>query len=144
MAAIFTLSSFALAVPLVSRFPFRDKGVHFCIYTALAFLIIRAARISWPSRSALRVAVFGAFMTILWGLSDELHQAFVPGRSADVMDWLADALGALTAASASLIWWRLRGAQRVPTTKRVDAHSADAHRADAHRADGVSVQDAQP
>lgn len=40
----------------------------------------------------------------LYGLTDELHQALVPGRSPDVVDWLADVAG------AAMIWalWRYR------------------------------------
>jgi VanZ family protein len=30
----------------------------------------------------------------LYALSDEWHQSFVPGRSSDVLDWIADTLGA--------------------------------------------------
>jgi VanZ family protein len=33
----------------------------------------------------------------LYGISDEFHQSFVPGRTPDVVDWLADTSGALLA-----------------------------------------------
>jgi VanZ family protein len=33
-------------------------------------------------------------MASAFGASDEFHQAFVPGRTADVADWMADTLGA--------------------------------------------------
>jgi len=29
-----------------------------------------------------------------YGMTDEIHQYFVPGRSADPWDWLADTVGA--------------------------------------------------
>lgn len=29
----------------------------------------------------------------IYGMTDELHQMFVPGRSPDVLDWLADVFG---------------------------------------------------
>lgn len=35
----------------------------------------------------------------LYGLSDEWHQSFVPGRDADLLDWVADTLGASIALS---------------------------------------------
>ena len=48
----------------------------------------------------------------LYGLSDELHQAMVPGRSSEVGDWVADALG--TAVGVLLYLWfhRRRNAMR--------------------------------
>jgi len=33
----------------------------------------------------------------LYGISDEIHQSYVPDRDADVFDWLADTLGAFIA-----------------------------------------------
>ncbi len=35
---------------------------------------------------------------VLYGISDEFHQGFVPGRSVDVRDALADAAGGLCSA----------------------------------------------
>ena len=42
-----------------------------------------------------------------YGISDEFHQSFVPGRTPDVLDWLADTSGALLA--ALLLAWLSRG-----------------------------------
>ena len=40
---------------------------------------------------------------VLWGVSDEWHQSFVPGREVDAVDLLADVAGsALAVAAASL------------------------------------------
>ncbi len=61
-----------------------DKLTHFAGYAVLGFLLAKASG-SW--RSALLLAAW-------FGASDELHQAFVPGRAAGLDDWLADALGA--------------------------------------------------
>ncbi|MBI4595389.1 MAG: VanZ family protein [Candidatus Tectomicrobia bacterium] len=36
-------------------------------------------------------------LTILYGISDEIHQSFIPSREADVLDVLSDALGAFLA-----------------------------------------------
>ena len=44
-------------------------------------------------------------LTMLYALSDEFHQWFVPGRSADPWDLLADGAGAVL---ALLLWHRLR------------------------------------
>jgi VanZ family protein len=42
-------------------------------------------------------ATFTLLVASLYGMLDELHQIFVPGRTADVRDWLADFLGSLLA-----------------------------------------------
>jgi VanZ family protein len=65
----------------------RDKLAHLTAYAVLGFLLARA-------RGAGRAALW---LPILLGLayaaSDEIHQSFVPGRSADPFDWVADAIG---------------------------------------------------
>lgn len=38
-----------------------------------------------------------AIITILYGASDEIHQYYVPNRSAEVLDWMADIIGAIIA-----------------------------------------------
>ena len=48
---------------------------------------------------------------LVFGLSDEWHQSFVPGRMADGWDLLADAAGALLGAAGYC--WRY-GARAVP------------------------------
>jgi VanZ family protein len=47
----------------------------------------------------------------LYGLSDEVHQIWVPGRSADILDWLVDGLGIFTVGWLWGYWRRshLRG-----------------------------------
>ena len=94
MALIFAVSSTTWAVTIPSEIPFRDKGVHFCEYLLLGFLCAHATRLSWPTRDRARTLAFGALIAFAWGLGDELHQAFVPGRSAELLDLTADALGA--------------------------------------------------
>jgi VanZ family protein len=91
---IWFLSSRVLDVKLDS-IPFRDKGVHFVEYGVLGFLMTHAVRVTWPrARRALSAAFW---LTVSLGLIDELHQAYVPGRSADTLDLATDALGALIA-----------------------------------------------
>ncbi|GMV49172.1 MAG: hypothetical protein NBKEAIPA_02621 [Nitrospirae bacterium] len=73
---------------------FSDKWLHFCEYGVLGALSYRACRHAagpWVARRALVVAVAGA---TLYGLSDEIHQLFVPFRDGNGWDLLADALGA--------------------------------------------------
>lgn len=65
-------------------------------YAVLAALCLRATR--QPALSLL--------MTGLYGVSDEVHQSFVPGRSASVYDALADVAGA--GIVCGLWYWRQR------------------------------------
>lgn len=43
-------------------------------------------------------------ITVLYGLSDEWHQSFVPGRVCDPWDFVADAAGGTIA----MVFWRYR------------------------------------
>jgi VanZ family protein len=67
-----------------------DKVVHACAFGLLAFLWYRTLRSGWVAWT----------IAALYGLSDELHQGFVPGRARDLEDWLADMVGA-----ALVVWW---------------------------------------
>ncbi len=92
---IFFQSSFPVPVK-VPAWPFLDKAVHGAIYAVLAVLLCRAFASRPGLEGRLRLACWLSFgATVLYGLSDEWHQSFVPGRSADVMDLLADTLGGL-------------------------------------------------
>lgn len=66
-----------------------DKVLHFGAYALLGFLLAHGTAASGASRG------WAVGLGWLYGASDELHQAFVPGRTADPADWAADALGVL-------------------------------------------------
>jgi VanZ family protein len=97
-AAIFFLSS----QPRLPRPPIvfagADKVIHAAAYALLAVLLLWAVRAREP-RSALSCAA----LATLYGVLDEVHQAFVPGRLPDVFDGLADAGGAFLVAA---VWLR--------------------------------------
>ena len=76
-----------------------DKVAHFGAYALLGWLAVWAA-----DRSALPLAV-GAVLGVLYGATDEVHQMYVPGRSPDVRDWVADAAGVI---AAYFVYTRLR------------------------------------
>src|SRR2546421_8097117 len=82
---IFVLSSVpGSAYPRIS-FAGADKIVHLCLYGALGALFARALML----RSRLtgrQVAAVAAALATVYGVSDELHQLLVRGRSADVWD----------------------------------------------------------
>jgi VanZ family protein len=72
-----------------------DKSGHFTGYLILSALLVRAlagGRIAGITWRAILLAVLGA---TLYGVTDEIHQRFVPGRSPDLADIVADAAGAV-------------------------------------------------
>jgi VanZ family protein len=73
------------------------KTGHFTEYAILALLAARAFRTS--SRDLLRNRWFWvSFLFIVaYSLSDELHQSFVPSRTASIYDSMIDSVGGLTA-----------------------------------------------
>lgn len=79
--------------PLFS-FPGADKIVHGALYAVLAGLVSFGIRRSNddPAFSIQWYAPVG--FAILYGMSDEWHQSFVPNRSPDGWDLLADGIGA--------------------------------------------------
>lgn len=69
-----------------------DKVMHFLLYAVLGALTARALGAA-PRRRARHLV--GALATIAaFAAVDELHQQLIPGRSAEVADWVADVAGA--------------------------------------------------
>jgi len=75
-------------------FKINDKIEHFLAFGGLGFLLFLSLRVqdkfSWFKKlpwlfTILIVAAYAAF--------DELHQLFIPGRSCDIKDWIADMIG---------------------------------------------------
>lgn len=93
-----------------------DKIVHMLIYVGLEIVMLYSA-------TKAPVAGFGDaytqsfIFTVLYGLSDEIHQQFVPGRSADVLDWFADILGALLVVIIAKLLKKYRGDENVRREK---------------------------
>jgi VanZ family protein len=75
-------------------FPMEDKLQHLLAYGVLGFLALGTQR---PGASGYRITDYWkiAALVALYGVLDEFHQSFVPGRDADAFDVLADATGGL-------------------------------------------------
>ncbi|NRA26522.1 MAG: VanZ family protein [Opitutales bacterium] len=99
--AITALSSFPGVGVTSFEFPHQDKLIHYLVFGLIATAWLRWLR----TRMSVKKAAIAAWsITACFGLTDEIHQAFVPGRTMDVLDWLADALGALTAVLVYTYW----------------------------------------
>ena len=75
-----------------------DKAAHFLIYAALGGALIRALAGGRSQRMDAPRAGMATMLGTLYGVSDELHQWFVPPRTPEMMDLAADFAGALTGA----------------------------------------------
>lgn len=90
-----------------------DKVLHAGAYGGLALVTLRATAGGRVGGVTARAVLLAWIVTTLYGLSDEVHQSFVPRRSAEAQDVVADALGAalaLGAAQAAGIILRSRAA----------------------------------
>jgi len=77
-------------------FDFFDKDEHFTAYGILGFLF--ALSLHFQSRIKLFAEKYFISTIIIcgtYGLLDEIHQLFIPGRYCDLADWLADMVGIL-------------------------------------------------
>jgi VanZ family protein len=81
---------------------------HFAEYAVLGALVTMAL-VRGPAGP--RWVLLAIAACSLYGVTDELHQAFVPGRTPDVLDWATDTLGAGAGATAAASWlkWRAGG-----------------------------------
>lgn len=82
-----------------------DKVVHFAMYAILAGLIVLA---STGRRSRVGALLATVLLVSAYGALDEWHQQFIPGRSMELGDWLADTIGAMVGATTVAFVLRAR------------------------------------
>lgn len=70
-----------------------DKFHHASAYAIMALLAWRFFNLK--NYRPFQLFTISFIFCALYGLSDEWHQSFVPGRQSDLLDWLADIVGAL-------------------------------------------------
>jgi len=92
--AIFIQSSFKTPGQ-VPDLPMIDKILHFVAYAIMGILFFRAYRTLPIGNRQLLLVLLSILSAGLYGISDEIHQHFVPFRNADSMDVLADFLGSI-------------------------------------------------
>lgn len=75
-----------------------DKINHFGAYGLLSVLLYSCMHFQEKYKLFKNYpATFTLFFASIYGLLDEIHQMFVPGRSAEFLDWIANFLGSVTA-----------------------------------------------
>ncbi len=103
MAGIFYFSHLpgdALELPPVLA---ADKILHALAYGILAATAIHAVKARHFKLKTQHIWRSALAISVLYGISDEIHQYFIPGRFMSGWDILADAAGALVTV---LIWRR--------------------------------------
>lgn len=97
----------------ISSIPYFDKILHFAAYAFLGGLLLRALK-TLPIKNNIRlVMILSITLSSLYGISDEIHQHYVPYRDADIMDALADIIGSIFGVYIYHFFWleRLRKAR---------------------------------
>lgn len=103
--------------------PIVRKGAHFSIYTLLGILTVNYA-FTYKGRSFYQKGLIAFAFCVFYAITDEIHQAFIPGRSNEIRDVLIDSLGALTGILLSIIITKIYRKLRKKETKyRIDKNT---------------------
>lgn len=79
------------------------KLLHVIEYAVLTFLYLQAIYKNIPVISLRRATLFALIFALCYGISDEIHQTFVPTREGTVRDVLIDSIGIV-----SVYWFASR------------------------------------
>ncbi|MDK2743173.1 MAG: VanZ family protein [Nitrospira sp. BO4] len=93
---------------------FSDKVIHVAAYAVLGALCYRALRSNrrdWWRQQAIPAAIL---LASLYGITDEIHQSFVPFRDSSWLDWLADTIGGTIGAIAMHWVFNLKPVNSLP------------------------------
>jgi hypothetical protein len=96
-----------------------DKVLHAATFLILSWLLAAALD---PARARRAPRAFALAAAVLYGVLDEVHQSFVPGRMPAVGDALADAAGALLGV---LLFSAARGSHRSDPPSRAGQDAED-------------------
>jgi len=91
-ALLFAQSSFSTP-KVMPAYPHMDKLLHLVAYSILGALFLRGFSNSKYKNHGWLIRIASIFLTGIYGATDELHQYYVPFRSADTWDVTCDFLG---------------------------------------------------
>ena len=83
-------------------------ALHYPEYAVLALLLARALQAGRPGAARPADLLWAVVLSLLFGATDEVHQAFIPDRVPDLRDWLHDGIGACAGAFSWAIWRWIR------------------------------------
>lgn len=92
-----------------------DKAIHLVVYFILCSLVYRALLYQdrFPRLAKWSIACT-VLLSIVYGVSDEFHQSFVPNRDASMYDLAADSIGAFLFLGYSLLRRRSNSRAKQP------------------------------
>lgn len=102
MGTIFFLSHKTGDEIELPAFAYSDLVAHMMIYSALAAAVLYAWSSKFKECHSIKVVCSTVAFCLLYGISDEFHQSFVPGRYVSGMDVVADTVGAIVVCTG---WW---------------------------------------
>jgi VanZ family protein len=113
MAGIWFLSSQSTLPRPVGPFGI-DKVQHFVAYFVLAAAVGLWFSPGWRQKRQRILFFISVAAAAVYGIIDEVHQYFVPGRDCNVLDWVADIAGAVFGGGlAAFFLFRAAGRYRV-------------------------------
>ncbi len=107
MGVIFYLSSVpgsGAVYAMPTAMLFERKIAHVLEYAILTLLFARLLRAHMPG-NLVRALWISSFLTLLYAISDEVHQLFVFGRTGKVTDVLIDGIG-IALACAAIVFFK--------------------------------------
>jgi VanZ family protein len=85
-----------------------DKIKHFSAYMILSVLLTLSLLVQERSRFLSKYAfIISVVIASVYGFFDEIHQMYIPGRSCEFLDWVADVGGAITGSLIIYIYHKL-------------------------------------
>ncbi|CDO03276.1 putative integral membrane protein [Oceanobacillus picturae] len=87
---------------------FIRKGAHVSVFFVLCLLFYVAFRKAGKQKHS-KALIFSLFLTVIYAISDEIHQGFTPNRTPYVGDVILDSFGALLAVGLLVLFLKRKG-----------------------------------
>lgn len=81
------------AIP--NLFTYQSEIFHFLEYAGFALVNKRAIKGSFAEKNKFKCVLLTAIIVLIYSISDEFHQSFVPGRDASLYDIFVDNMGSI-------------------------------------------------
>ena len=89
-------------------FPWFDKVAHMAVYAVLGVTVLYAFHSRLQSERMVQASLLTLSICLFYGIGDEFHQSFIPGRFASFGDVVADTMGAVAAIVTWFLWKQRR------------------------------------